>query len=281
MHRRSTWCNLILVVARVHGPKSPIASRLAPPPFSEAFCEAQKMSTNPFLQLYPGDYFAKTRHFNNCQHGAYLLMIMTAWMRKDGALPDDDEFLAKITCLTIRKWKAIKPSVMEFWFAENGYLFNERIIEDRKKLAVKTKSLSDSGKKGAEARKAKSLKLNEVNGSPASFSDKPPLSILEPEPELDSKKEKIPKRKCQIPDGFPDEKSLVWAGSHFTEAEKPHLHDGIYDLYRDQAGAHSWRYADWHAAFRNFCKNQVKWDKGQTSPAKSEQTSPYNFGQDD
>lgn len=139
------------------------------------------MAENPFLQLYPGDYFAKTRHFNNCQHGAYLLMIMTAWMRKDGALPDDDEFLAKITCLTIRKWKAIKPSIMEFWYVENGYLFNERIAEDRKKLAVKAKSLSDSGKKGVEAKKAKLLKSNGVASSHPSISKQPPLSILEPE----------------------------------------------------------------------------------------------------
>ncbi len=140
------------------------------------------MAENPFLQLYPGDYFAKTRHFNNCQHGAYLLMIMTAWVRKDGALPNDDEFLAKITCLTIRKWKVVKPSVMEFWYVEDGYLFNERVVEDRKKIAVKTKSLSESGKKGAEAKKAKSLKSKVTASSHPLISNKPPLSILEPEP---------------------------------------------------------------------------------------------------
>ena len=223
------------------------------------------MSTNPFLQLYPGDYFAKTRHFNNCQHGAYLLMIMTAWMRKDGALPDDDEFLAKITCLTIRKWKAIKPSVMEFWFVENGYLFNERIIEDRKKLAEKTKSLSDSGKKGAEARKAKSLKLNEVNGSPASFSDKPPLSILEPELELYKEPPVSPPkgtRAKQLGNWRPDSECRERAETHWQEKDRGDLDiDDQIARFVDHHSAKGSTMKNWPSAWGTWFRNAVDFNR--------------------
>lgn len=162
------------------------------------------MAEIPFFQFYPGDYHAKTQHLTTVEHGAYLLLIMAAWGRKDCGLPNDDQFLAKTVKLSTRKWKAIKPSIMYFWDEQDGYIYNARLLKDRKTLQERSMIFSKSGAKGAAVKKAKSLETNKVNGSPASFSDKPPLSILEPEPEpeleleLDSKKEHTPKREKQF-----------------------------------------------------------------------------------
>ncbi len=139
------------------------------------------MATNPFLQLYPGDYLAKTLHLTTIEHGAYLLLIMAAWGRKDCGLPDDDQFLARTVGLSTRKWKAIRPTIIEFWEVKDGYLYNVRLLKDRKALQKRSQTFSESGAKGAAVKKAKSLKSNNAGGGPASISDKPGSSILEPE----------------------------------------------------------------------------------------------------
>lgn len=115
------------------------------------------MSETPFLKLFPGDYHAKTRHLTTLEHGAYLLLLMAAWGRKDCGLPNDDRFLARTVGLSTRKWKAIKDPVMEFWELEDGYFFNQRLLNDRRKVKKTSLKNSLSGAKGAAVTNAKLL----------------------------------------------------------------------------------------------------------------------------
>src|SRR5687767_4457814 len=65
------------------------------------------------MPLYIGDYRADTTHLNAAQHGAYLLLIMHYWQQ--GGLPDDDEQLARIVCMTTAEWRTHGPVIRSFF----------------------------------------------------------------------------------------------------------------------------------------------------------------------
>lgn len=82
------------------------------------------MTSPAYLPLFPADYLADTQHLSAEEHGAYLLLMMTAWLQDDCGLPDDDRKLSRITRLSLRKWKACRPTMLEFWRIENGRWFH-------------------------------------------------------------------------------------------------------------------------------------------------------------
>lgn len=86
------------------------------------------MSERPdaWMPLYIGDYLADTAHLDCQQHGAYLLIIMAYW-RAGGALPDDDTKLARIVRLAPAKWRAIRPAIADFFEVVDGQWKHSRI----------------------------------------------------------------------------------------------------------------------------------------------------------
>jgi uncharacterized protein YdaU (DUF1376 family) len=68
----------------------------------------------PYIPFFIGDYLKETRHLTTEEHGAYLLLILEYWV-KQGALPDDDAQLARITGLTPAKWRKVRPVVKDFF----------------------------------------------------------------------------------------------------------------------------------------------------------------------
>lgn len=66
-----------------------------------------------WLPLHIGDYLSDTRELTTLQHGAYLLLIMHYWKRRE--LPDDDHALAQIAGLSFRQWKHIGDAVKAFF----------------------------------------------------------------------------------------------------------------------------------------------------------------------
>jgi uncharacterized protein YdaU (DUF1376 family) len=68
----------------------------------------------PYIPFFIGDYLKETRHLTTEEHGAYLLLILEYWV-KQGALPDDDAQLARITGLTPAKWRKVRHVVKDFF----------------------------------------------------------------------------------------------------------------------------------------------------------------------
>lgn len=143
------------------------------------------MSDIPFMQFYPGDYVQKTANLTTEQHGAYLLMLFAAWGKGGCKLPDNDQQLASIVRLNVRKWKAMRPIIMEFWDAADGFISNERQVSDYQKATEKRARRAAAGARGGEA---KSLKSNAINHSNATILPAQCSSKLEPEPEPERKK---------------------------------------------------------------------------------------------
>jgi len=91
------------------------------------------MAELPQMPLATDAYLADTNHLDAQQHGAYLLLLMTAWRcRGRPQLPDDDKLLARCARVESRTWRRIKPVVMAFWtLGEDGFWTQKRQLEMR------------------------------------------------------------------------------------------------------------------------------------------------------
>jgi uncharacterized protein YdaU (DUF1376 family) len=103
------------------------------------------------MQLYPSDYIGDTRHLSTEQHGAYLLLLMAMW-NAGGVLPADDGKLARITGLTLRKWRRHKPDILAFFHLEDGRLRHKRIDRDLQTAREISRKRSEAGRAGVDAR---------------------------------------------------------------------------------------------------------------------------------
>jgi uncharacterized protein YdaU (DUF1376 family) len=141
------------------------------------------MAEFPALPLFTDAYMADTRHLNAAQHGAFLLLLMTAWRMPDCSLPDDDEKLSRWAAMDIRTWKNNKAVVMEFWQLSATQKWSQRrLLDERKRV-------EDKRDKNVIAGKASALKRHNTRSTPVQpkgnqnptipnpnpIKDKPPL----------------------------------------------------------------------------------------------------------
>lgn len=113
------------------------------------------MAEFPALPLFTDAYMADTRHLSAAQHGAYLLLLMTAWRLPDCQLPNDDKFLSRCASMDLRTWKANREVVMAFWNLDpNTQKFRqERLLDERKYVDDMKSKNSKAGKASALKRK--------------------------------------------------------------------------------------------------------------------------------
>ena len=124
-----------------------------------------------YFTLYEQD----TMHLNPYQDGCYRRLI-DHYMKTRAPLPDSDHALARIIGDSFENWIALaSETIRPFFKQKSGKLFHNRCDRELSYQDSQTKRLSESGKKGAEARKAKSIKINNLPSTP-SATLKPPLS---------------------------------------------------------------------------------------------------------
>ena len=99
----------------------------------------------PYMNLYVADYLGDTRHLTTEQHGAYLLLLMTMW-RSDGVLSDDPAKLARITGLTVARWKRIGDDVLAFFTACEGGITQARLAAELTIADDKSEKNSQAGR---------------------------------------------------------------------------------------------------------------------------------------
>ena len=131
------------------------------------------MAEFPALPLFTDAYMADTRHLTTAQHGAYLLLLMTAWRMPDCKLPDDDRLLARWCGLDYRNWCKMRPLIIDqFWKKDgSGKLQQNRLLDERK--------YADSvRRKNAEAGKASALKRKERHSTNVATETQPKSNPL-------------------------------------------------------------------------------------------------------
>ena len=137
------------------------------------------MAEFPALPLFTDAYIADTRHLTAAQHGAYLLLLMTAWRMPDCKLPDDDKFLARCASMDLRVWKVNKSLVMGFWKQDSEQKWYQGRLVDERKYVV------DKSSKNAGAAKARWLKYKETpnaNAMPELYQSDAPTPTPTPTP---------------------------------------------------------------------------------------------------
>jgi uncharacterized protein YdaU (DUF1376 family) len=111
------------------------------------------------------------------EEGAYIRLLAIAWLEPDCGLPDNDEELALLSRLG-KDWDGRSREKIRAKFrAEGGRLYNDRLLEERRKQAEWSRKSSTGGKKSAEARARKSAPVQpplEPTDTPLPASAPPP-----------------------------------------------------------------------------------------------------------
>ena len=118
------------------------------------------MAVSPiWMPLYVADYLADTRHLSTVEHGAYLLLIMHAWM-SNGELPQDEKRLARIAGLSLAEWEEAADEVLQFFYDAGGCWRSERIDKELERAQALIDQRREAGKASA-AKRARQRKVNE------------------------------------------------------------------------------------------------------------------------
>lgn len=127
------------------------------------------MAEFPALPIFTDAYMADTRHLTATQHGAYLLLLMTAWRMPDCALPDDNQFLARCASIDPRGWASIKTIVMAFWrMNPEGKWVQNRLLDERRFAEARADHASKAGRASALKRKKRHSTRVQPNVNPSS-----------------------------------------------------------------------------------------------------------------
>ena len=108
------------------------------------------MSATPWMPFYPADYLADTRRLTTEQHGAYLLLLLDSWV--SGALPDDDDVLARVAGLDAERWAQVRPVIARYFQIADGKWVHARVEREREYAHAHAQASSDRAKKAAASR---------------------------------------------------------------------------------------------------------------------------------
>lgn len=103
------------------------------------------MSSRPWMPLYWSDFRADTLDLRTDEIGCYLLLLMLAWRRDDGALPDDKDWLKRSlqACAADfhgHTFNRIVPKLLARYFAlgPDRKWRNKRLTLEREKAAKRS-----------------------------------------------------------------------------------------------------------------------------------------------
>jgi uncharacterized protein YdaU (DUF1376 family) len=227
------------------------------------YFEVFVMADMPFMPLYVADYLADTTHLTTEAHGAYMLILMVMWKER-GRIPNDDLILARIARMTPTKWQKMKPSLMVFFRVDGETISHKRLEKEFQKAKNLGEIRSEIGKRGADAKRLKSLNTEKAIGS-ALLKQKP--SKQQPSQTPDSIKERNTeplvlskeKRGTRLPPDFvPDVTgwNLAQELGYNTQMAQGEF-DNFLDYWRSVPGAKGLK-LDWQATFRTWIRRASK-----------------------
>ncbi|TDN63229.1 DUF1376 domain-containing protein [Paraburkholderia sp. BL10I2N1] len=117
--------------------------------------KGQSKKADIWMPLFISDYLADTSHLSAAEHGAYLLMIMHAWMN-GGALPAGDDRLRRVARMDAKEWNEARSELIGYFYAaDDGSLRHRRIDDELVRSNANIDQRSKAGKASALVRKQK------------------------------------------------------------------------------------------------------------------------------
>jgi uncharacterized protein YdaU (DUF1376 family) len=112
------------------------------------------MAERPWMPMYWGDYLVDTLDLCPDEHGVYLLMIGIAWLRPDGALPNDMTLLKRMLAGCCRDMhgnrfnRIVPPLLKRFWtLGDDGLWRQKRVEKERENARIRSRNASERAKK--------------------------------------------------------------------------------------------------------------------------------------
>jgi uncharacterized protein YdaU (DUF1376 family) len=139
------------------------------------------------MPLYIGDYLRDTGHLSAEEHGAYLLLIMSAWTR-DGRLPNDARRLSSLARVDPDRWPQVWEGIRGFFTPCSGnaraFLEQKRVMLELEAARRRKAEAEQHGRKGAEVRWGRAHGRHS-NNTPTSMPEQSPSNARAmPEHEL-------------------------------------------------------------------------------------------------
>lgn len=107
--------------------------------------------TDAWMPFYVSDYLRDTRHLSTKEHGAYLLLIMHAWVN-DGALPSDPVRIARIAGLDAKEWRESGAVLMAFFIETPEGYRSDRVDRELARANALVEQRREAGKASAAQR---------------------------------------------------------------------------------------------------------------------------------
>lgn len=107
------------------------------------------MAEFPAMPLWTDAYLSDTTHLTCIEHGAYFLLLMTAWRAKSHCLPDNDKLLSQFCKLTLPRWRKIRPRLEPFFEIQSGFWFNARLLDELEAVRRRIEQRSVAGTRSA------------------------------------------------------------------------------------------------------------------------------------
>lgn len=141
---------------------------------------SKKKSQKPdvWMPLFIGDYLADTMHLSATENGAYLLLLMAAWLR-DGELPDDDSQLCRLARCSNKEWKIMRLTISAFFKVEDGKWVQSRLAHE---LSCAKDDMVKRSEKAAKASKERWAKACSEHPPSISSSNAPEMLEQCPSP---------------------------------------------------------------------------------------------------
>ncbi len=177
-------------------------------------------NADAWMPLWIGDYLADTMHLTAAQHGAYLLLLMAHWRRRDG-LPNDPDFLRQTARCTEAEWNenpnkaglSIAQAMLTFFEVKDGKLIHKRLLAERLKADTRYAKLSAAGRKGGKA--GLSNAQARLKQSQSHYIDSPIRAEVWAEPSREQVIEAA--RNC----GLNEEQADIWLNDHLARPIAP------------------------------------------------------------
>ncbi|HEY4202615.1 MAG TPA: DUF1376 domain-containing protein [Devosiaceae bacterium] len=207
--------------------------------------------SEPYLPFYVGDYLRDTGFLTLEQHGAYLMLLMRLWAA-GGSLPGDEDKLARLAGVSLRKWRPLWAELHDFFEHRDGAITHKRISAELVKAGQLRAKRAAAGARGAAANILKNHASPPANAEALPGQIRPDQLTVKAEPEGSAKTR--PSRLSPdwvLPDAF-----RRWAEARGLPAERCDIEATRMLNWSINAGRRGLK-ADWFRAWQNWVLSAI------------------------